>query len=419
MKQPPSKKPIIDSELNEDSRVLSQVTEKSRTPEKKKLLSSHNRTILGAIIGLVAGAIFLIILFVLLQNRKSLPIVENIGPSPSPEPVRTERNYLLMGYGGGGHAGGKLTDTIMIAAIRPEQKTITLISLPRDLWVPLPITDPASWWKLNAAYHIGGDDKNYRNKLEPYTGAQGGGRLAQKVIQDVTGLQIDGWLAVDFATFVSTVDLVNGIDVQVERTFDDYQYPIEGEEENTCGKSPEELMAIEATASAEQAEKLFGCRYEHLHFDRGLNHMDGKTALKFARSRHSAQDGNDFGRSERQKLVIIALKDKMLSVQFLPKLPAFIADMIGKVETNLGLNDALEMLGKQEEYRTFSIRSLALTDKNVLHSGRSSGGQYVLQPRAGEGNWTEIQSFIQAGLTATDAATLQNLNASASSPLQR
>lgn len=197
----------------------------------------------------------------------------------------------------------------------------------------------------------------------------------------------------------------------VEKTFDDYQYPIEGKEDDICGKPQEELEAISATASAEQAEKLFGCRYEHLHFDKGMNLMDGATALKYARSRHSAQDGNDFGRSERQKRVIIALKDKLLDVNFIPQLPGFVADMIGKVETNLNLNTALEMLNKKEEYSSYEIHSAALTDKNVLISGRSSGGQYVLQPRTGEGNWSEIHTFIQEALTSTNSAQLATSSA--------
>jgi LCP family protein required for cell wall assembly len=377
-------------------------------PQRKKL-------ILGGVIGLIAGVAFLIVLVLATKKDSLNGQIAELTPTPTLAPERTERNYLLMGYGGGGHSGGKLTDTMIVVAIRPENKRITLISLPRDLWVPLPISEPPSWWKLNAAYAIGSDDRNYRNKPAEYTGAQGGGALASKVVSQFTNLQIDGYVTVNFATFISTVNLVNGISVPVERTFDDYQYPIEGEENNTCGKSPEELLGIEATASAEQAEKLFGCRYEHLHFDKGTQQMDGETALKFARSRHSAQDGNDFGRSERQKRVIIALKDKLLTVQFLPKLPTFVADLIGKVETNLGLNDALEFLGKKDEYSSFEIRSLAVTDKNVLHSARSSTGQYVLQPRAGEGNWNEIAQYIQDGLYATASSQLAPAQSASSS----
>lgn len=371
-----------------------------QTPEFKK------RTLIGGILGFIAAILFLITLVFATKNEFLSDGSVQATPSPSPEPERTERNYLLMGYGGGGHAGGKLTDTMILVAIRPENKRITLISLPRDLWVPLPIAEPPSWWKLNSAYHIGSDDKNYRNKLAPYTGPQGGGLLATKVISELTGLQIDGYLAVNFSTFTSTVNRVKGINVLVEKTFDDYQYPIEGKEDDTCGKPQEELDAINATASAEQAEKLFGCRYEHLHFDKGMTLMDGETALKYARSRHSAQDGNDFGRSERQKRVIIALKEKLIDVNFIPQLPGFVADMIGKVETNFNLNTALEMLAKREEYSSFEIHSAALTDKNVLISGRSSAGAYVLQPRAGEGNWSEIQSFIQNSLTSTQSAEL-------------
>lgn len=363
----------------------------------------HRKIILFAgivLASVVIGAISLI----WHRQRTTQPNVALTSPSPTPSPIRTEKNILLLGYGGGGHAGGKLTDTIMIASLRPEERTIALISLPRDLWVQLPILgETLSGWKLNAAFAIGADDKNYRFKSEHYTGTHGGGALAKFAVTKVTGLPIDGYVAVDFASFVRTVDLVGGIDVVVEKTFDDYQYPIEGEEENTCGKSPEELLAIEATASAEVAEKLFPCRYEHLHFDRGLQHMDGETALKFARSRHSAQDGNDFGRSQRQKLVILALKDKMLDIRFLPKLPGFVGEMLGKLSTDVTLGDFTDLLAKKDEYNGYKIVNISLTDKNVLVSGRSSTGAYVLLPREGEEQFSGIQQFIEAELASASA----------------
>ena len=71
------------------------------------------------------------------------------------------------------------------------------------------------------------------------------------------------------------------------------------------------------TASPQDA---FPCRYEHLHFNTGVQHMDGKTALKYVRSRHALQDGGDFGRASRQQRFLSAVKDKVLSVTFIPKI---------------------------------------------------------------------------------------------------
>jgi anionic cell wall polymer biosynthesis LytR-Cps2A-Psr (LCP) family protein len=388
--------------------VMSPEAEESSNTPLQKLRFSRNLIFLSTITGLLAGLAVLAGAFFLFTRAPAIVPNDSTKPSPSPEPIRTERNYLLLGYGGGGHSGGKLTDTVMIASLRPDDHMIALISLPRDLWVQFPVNgDQLSGWKLNAAYALGSDDRGYPRKLAQYTGTHGGGELAKYAVNKATGLQIDRYVAVDFASFTKTVDLVNGVDVKVERTFDDYQYPIEGKEEDTCGKSQEELTAINATVSAEQAEKLFGCRYEHLHFDRGTQHMDGTTALKFARSRHSAQDGNDFGRSERQKLVILALKDKMLQVSFLPKLPAFALDMMGKLSTDFTLGDFNELFGKKDEYNGYAIVNISLTDKNVLHSGRSSTGAYVLLPRAGEEQWGDIQSFIQAELASASARQVE------------
>ncbi len=377
------------------------------SPQKPKL--SRGVLIASILGGLLAG---LLVVGTLMYFWKLQPgSVVSPGATeaqPTPTPMRTERNYLLLGYGGGGHSGGKLTDTVMLVSIRPDEKLIAMISLPRDLWVTFPVQgEQESGWKLNAAYALGADDRNYPHKLPEYTGTHGGGTLAKFAVNKVTGLTVDRYAAIDFASFVRTVDLVGGIDVKVEKTFDDYQYPIEGKEDDTCGKSPEELAAISATSSAEQAEKLFGCRYEHLHFDKGLNHMDGATALKYARSRHSAQDGNDFGRSQRQKLAILALKDKMLQVSFLPKLPAFALDMMGKLSTDITLGDFNAMFEKRDEMNQYKIVNIALTDKNVLVSGRSSTGAYVLLPREGEEQWGAVREYIQAEL-ASASATLSS-----------
>ena len=113
----------------------------------------------------------------------------------------------------------------------------------------------------------------------------------------------------------------------------------------------------------------------------------------------------------RGELAVSVPKEKLIDVNFIPQLPGFVADMIGKVETNLNLNTALEMLAKREEYSSYEIHSAALTDKNVLISGRSSSGQYVLQPRAGEGNWSQIQTYIQEALISTQSAQLATTSA--------
>ena len=162
-------------------------------------------------------------------------------PQPTPKPHIDAFNQLepytvaLLGYGGGTHEGGKLTDSMMIIHIVPKQQKIFMISIPRDLWIALPVnSDQKSYWKINAAYPIGLDDRKYTQKPIQYTGEAGGGELTKYALQTVTGLHIDHFLALDFSGFKKSIDVLKGIDVKVDRPFDDTLYPIEGQESNTC-----------------------------------------------------------------------------------------------------------------------------------------------------------------------------------------
>lgn len=375
-----------------------------------KSLLPRQKFALAMLFVLLFGASALVTFFsiqyrsIVVTPNRSVDQVLSIQPSPDPwRPI----SILLMGYGGGSHQGGKLTDTMMLAYIQPRLKTVHLISLPRDLWVKLPIVDgqAAQGWKINAAYALGSDDRNYRHKPVQYTGEAGGGELAKLAVEQATGIKPDYFITLNFASFRRSIDVLGGIDVMVERSFDDYQYPIEGEEENTCGRSDEDMKAIEATLSAEKAEPLFTCRYEHLHFDKGVVHMDGETALKFVRSRHSAQDGNDFGRAARQRNVISALKNKVLAVNFIPKAIPFIATLASDLQTDISVSKMQEFLNVQNEIQNYTILSVALTDQNVFRFGRSNTGQFILLPKLGEDQWQDTHAFVQQSLSiATQSA---------------
>lgn len=331
------------------------------------------------------------------------PAVDAKPTQPSPDPLRPI-SILLMGYGGGNHQGGKLTDTMMVAFIQPRQKTLHLISLPRDLWVKLPIVegkDP-SGWKMNAAYALGSDDLSYRSKPVQFTGEAGGGELAKFAAKQATGLEIDYFVTLNFASFRRSIDVLNGVAIRVDRTFDDYLYPIEGEENNTCGRSEEEMVVVTATLSAEKAESLFTCRYEHLHFDKGIVRMDGETALKFVRSRHSTQDGNDFGRAARQRSLLVAVREKILVVNFLPKALPFISTLATDLQTDITLSKMQEFLNFQNEISNYTIVSVPLTNENVFKFGRSSSGQFIVLPNEGEDQWSQVHEFVQAALASSN-----------------
>jgi len=274
-------------------------------PPKK---SRKNKSLIKKIL---LGVFFVFLFFIaaigtfLYTNYKKIVVTPNIleptrapnaSPTPTPDPD-APFNILLLGYGGAGHDGGDLTDTMIVAHVEPKNKKVTLISVPRDLWVALPTNgESVSYSKINAAYAIGLDDKKYPNKLDLYKGKAGGGELAKYAVSKVIGEDIRYFASIDFSGFVRIIDAIGGVDVNVPRTFDDYFYPIKGEEDNTCGFSAEELAEIHRKYSGFKLEQQFTCRYEHLHFDKGITHMDGATALKFVRSRHSETDGTDFAR---------------------------------------------------------------------------------------------------------------------------
>lgn len=344
------------------------------------------------------------------------PTVPTATPKPWVDAFNQLEPYsiLLLGYGGGGHDGGQLTDTVMLLYIIPQSKQIFLIAIPRDTWVALPTTtDTLTNWKINAAYPIGLDDRTYPHKPAEYTGEAGGGRLAKHTVQMVTGIPVDAFIAVDFAGFLKAVDALGGITVQVERTFDDELYPIEELKNDSCGRSEEDIAAITATMSATQIEsnRMFPCRYETLHFEAGQVTMDSEMALKFARSRHSPQDGGDFNRAARQKQVLLAIRKKVLAVDFFPKILPLVSQLSYNMRTDIASEKMQEFLKYHDDLSTYSVTSIALTTQNVLKQGYSSNGQFVLLPQAGENNWQETHQWIagqiRATETASDAAVLE------------
>ncbi len=289
-------------------------------------------------------------------------------------------NVLLLGYGGGDHDGTYLTDTIMVASIDPVLAKTTLISIPRDIWV--------GEKKINSYY-----------SLAIKEGAATAGRAAMDAVSQVTGVNIDRFISVSFAGFTRTIDTLGGVDVKVDITFDDFQYPVEGKEEDLCGHDPAELPEITATAAAtKNPELIFPCRYKQLHFDAGVTHMNGETALEYVRSRHSAQDGNDFGRARRQRNLIVAVKQKILSINFLGSVIPFVNSLGGDVRTDFSLDEARLLLAQAGAISKYTIANLAITDENYLVNSQSREGQFILIPKAGKDNWLEVQTWIATQL---------------------
>ncbi len=366
-----------------------------------------------------AGILVLIFMGMLLvyfnYNRMVVKVnkpkeISNVTPTatPTPDPL-APYSILLMGYGGGTHDGGRLTDSIMLAQIRPRDEVVKLISIPRDLWVQILINETETVGKkINEAYVIGLDDRQYPNKKTEFTGEAGGGELSKYAIEQVTGIKPDYFAAIDFDGFTKIIDSLGGIDLKINQTFDDPFYPIEELKNDTCGKSEEEMKSLEATMSGDKLEQQYTCRYENLHFDKGVQHLDGTTALKYARSRHSTVGGGDFNRAERQKLVVTAIRDKIMSIGFIPKIIPTIQTLTKHITTDVDFTKMSELVTKIPEVSQYKIVSIALTDVNVLKNAKSSTGQFILSPKLGENDFSEIKMFIENNgiLTITPTATV-------------
>lgn len=325
-------------------------------------------------------------------------------------------SILLAGYGGGTHEGTYLTDTLMVVRIDTKAKKATLISLPRDLWVEIPTkTNEGFHEKINAAYQMAINSKRYPAIDQKYAGKENAGLLLKEVVSGVVGFPVDAYVTIDFEGFVKTVDLLGGVDVEVEKTFDDYEYPIDGKENDLCEKTEADLPSLLLTVTVSPRE-AFPCRYEHLHFESGKTHMDGLTALKYVRSRHSLQDGTDFGRAARQQRFLQAVRSKVVSVGFLPKIIPLMEELGNYIRTDVPFADMQKLLAEAAKGEQYKISSFIPTDADYLTPSRSSYGGYILIPRGGIDKWEGLQEAIDNVIKGTPApkasasATLKEKN---------
>lgn len=304
-------------------------------------------------------------------------------------------NLLLLGYGGGSHDGAYLTDSLIVARIDPLTRTATLISIPRDLWVHIPTDSQAgSFGKINSAYAIGVDDTSYPAKPDKYKGPQGAGNMAMDVVDSTTGLTIDRFLAVDFSGFVQFIDTLGGVDITLDKPLDDYAYPVDGQEDAMCGKTWDTMTDQEKSSPLDLLPTVFPCRFEHIHFDAGHNHLDGTIALKFVRSRHSVTDGTDFGRSNRQRQLISAVVKKTLSLAALPKALSLYQTLKSHLDTDLSASELASVVSHYGDLKQYQIKNIALTDQNTLMDSNSPDGQFILAPTQGPNNWDSLHQWL-------------------------
>lgn len=230
------------------------------------------------------------------------------------------------------------TDTMMLLSLTPETNTARLLSLPRDLWVPLPGLDFTT--KINMAYVYG----------EDYSYPGGGPQLAMDTVSSFIGRPVDYYVRVNFQGFIELVDLIGGIDLVVPHTIHDEEYPTE-----------------------DYLTELF-------HLEAGPQHLDGETALKYVRTRNL---DDDYARAERQQQVVQAIAEKVLRAGMIPtlvaKFPTLFAAMRSSVDTNLPVSKQIELAQYFSSDAVDNIRRLVL-DNRYGEETYSEEGAWILFP---------------------------------------
>lgn len=278
-------------------------------------------------------------------------------------------NILLFGIGGEGHDGAQLTDTIMLASIKPSTNQIAMISIPRDLAVDIP------------GYGI--HKINNANAYAEMKKFNSGPEFAKKIIEDTFDIQIPYYIRIDFKAFEEIIDELGGVTVEVEKNFTDQMYP---------------------TANGD---------YQTITFEKGIQTLNGDLALKFTRSRHgNNSEGSDFARAKRQQKIILAMKEKALSFGTLAN-PFRINNIYNTLQkhitTNLTFADMMELIRLSRTLNTKKIINIVLDDSpnGYLKSYIGADSAFLLEPVEGSGNFNKIKEltnnvFNQGKLTTNN-----------------
>ncbi len=263
------------------------------------------------------------------------------GGEPLPDWKKKERvNILLLGIDQREDQYGPWrTDTMIVLTLDPENNTAGILSIPRDLWVPIPGYGEN---RINTAHYTG--------DLKKYPG--GGPALAIKTVQYNLGITIHYYIRVNFSAFVEAVNTIGGVDIYVEKEIDDPLYP-----DNAYG-------------------------YDPLYIPAGLQHMDGELALKYARTRHG---GSDFDRLRRQQKVIMAMRDKVLRLellpQLLPKLPELLRTVGDAVQTDLQVDEMLNLLQLASQIDEENIKAAVIDGSMTVPTTTPNGAQVLIPIR--------------------------------------
>jgi LCP family protein required for cell wall assembly len=258
--------------------------------------------------------------------------------------------------------GPSRTDTMIVLTVDPQSKTAGMLSIPRDLWVSIP---GYSEGRINTAHFIGDRDR--------YPG--GGPALAKKTVQYTLGVPIHYYVRVNFEGFERLIDAIGGITVDAPEHILDTKFP----------------------------DGNFG--YMTVDIPAGVQHMDGKTALQYARTRHGS---SDFARARRQQQVIKAVRDKVLSLDLpLTRIPEMLKIVGDSVQTDLSLNEMYSLAKLAREIPMQSLQG-GVIDESMTTTQITPDGADVLIPNRARIRELVNQIFGGAG-ASTPAANGKEL----------
>lgn len=254
------------------------------------------------------------------------------------EPLKADKdgytNFVLMGTGGELHEGADLTDSIIVASLDTANKSATLLSIPRDLYVDTTMGDED---RINKIYTLA------KNK---YQDSEAGLKIMEKVVSNTVGIDIHYYVKVNFDGFAEVIDEIGGIDMYIDETIDDPFYPKEG----TIG-------------------------YDPFYLSKGNHHLDGETALKYSRSRKTT---SDFDRSYRQQKVLFAIKEKVSKdgISNDPdKIKNIFFSLKDDIETDLSIRELINLASISKEITRENIKT------HILHDDPSQCGGFLYTPQ--------------------------------------
>ncbi len=274
-------------------------------------------------------------------------------------------NILLLGSdndsqkftdGGGLPGNGVLTQTVIVVSLDPATKTVDLLSIPRDSWINLPGQN--SCVKLDEAAGLG---KTSDEAIQ----------LERTVVERDYGIPIWRYAWVGLEGFVKVIDTLGGVDIDVLHPVVDDEYP------NDVGHPDDQ----------------FG--YTRLDIPAGPQHLDGETALQYVRSRHSDATG-DFGRSQRQQSVLLAMEKKVKNTDLIAKIPDLATALQGNVLTDMTVKEITEVANFARGITHDQIKQYVFSPPDYsLGSGllyRDNGSStYAVAP-----NWDAINQTVQS-----------------------